>query len=118
MVYYGTSKIEEIYIGPEECDLSDACCIEMIKDIDEPVFYVTTCCNTDWVWKFRLDGESNYEMIKHTIIDAIFECENIAELMDNLDGIFVEDFDDIVMYEEEMHDELCCECCNHRGCLN
>lgn len=117
MVYHGTSKTETIYVGPEN-DLDRACCIDLIKAYDEPVFYVTTCCNTDWVWKFSMDGESNYEMIKHTIIDAAFECDNIVDLMDCLDAIFEEDFDDIVVYEEEMCDDCCCEECNHRSCLN
>lgn len=117
MVYHGTSVTEEIYIGPED-ELDDICCIEMTKAHDEPMFYVTACCNTDWVWKFKMDGESNYEMVKHTIIDAIFECDNIVELMGYLDEVFEEDFDDIIAYEEIGHDNYCCEACNHRGCLN
>lgn len=116
MVYHGTGIVEEIYMGPEG-DLEGVCCIELIKAPDEPVFYVTTCCNTDWSWKFYMDGESNYEMIKHTIIDAIFECNDIIELMDYLDAVFEENFDDIVVYEE-VCDNLCCENCNHRDCLN
>lgn len=117
MVYHGTSITETIYVGTQS-DLENTCCINLIKAHDEPIFYVTTCCNTDWVWKFSMDGESNYEMVKHTIIDTIFECSNIIELIDCLDAIFEEDFDDIVVYEEEVHDELCCENCNHRSCLN
>lgn len=116
MVYHGTNKTETIYISLED-DLEHVCGIELIKAYDEPVFYVTTCCNTDWVWKFSMDGESNYEMVKHTIIDAVFECDDIVELMDYLDAIFEEDFDDIVVYEE-VCDECCCENCNHRDCLN
>ena len=117
MVYHGTSIVEEICIGPDG-DLNDVCSINMIKAPDESVFYVTTPCNTDWLWKFRMDGVSNYEMIKHTIIDAIFECNNIIKLMDYLDNVFEEDFDDIVAYDEFAYDEFCCENCNHRGCLN
>jgi hypothetical protein len=116
MVYHGTGIVEEIYMGPDG-NLEDVCCVELIKVPDEPVFYVTTCCNTDWIWKFNMDGESNYEMIKHTIIDAIFECNDIIELMDCLDAVFEEDFDDIVVWEE-VYDDCCCENCNHRGCLN
>jgi hypothetical protein len=104
-------------MGPED-DHNDVCCIDLIKAFDEPIFYVTTCTNTDWVWAFHMDGESNYEMVKHTIIDAIFECDDIIELMDYLDAVFEESFDDIVAWEEEMYDDCCCENCNHRGCLN
>lgn len=116
MIYHGTSMIERIYMGTDD-NLSNACCIELTKAHDEPAFYITSCNNTDWSWTFRMDGESNYEMIKHTIMDAIFECNNITELMDYLDNVFEENFDDIVLYEE-MHDDCCCENCNHRGCLN
>ena len=117
MVYHGTSKIETIWVGPEN-DMDDVCCIDMTKVYDENAFYVSTCCNTDWVWKFNMEGETNYEMVKHTIIDEVFECENMIELMDHLDDIFGELFGDIVAYEDEAHDECCCEACNHRGCLN
>lgn len=117
MIYHGTTNTETIFIG-QEADLDDVCCIDLIKAHDEAVFYVTTCCNTDWVWQFYMNGETNYEMIKHVIIDAVFECDNIVELMEYLDDVFVEDFDDIIVYEEETHDDCCCENCNHRDCLN
>ena len=117
MIYHGTSKAETIFIGPEN-DLNDVCCIDLIKMHDEPAFCVTTCSNTDWVWKFYMDGESNYEMVKHSIIDAIFECNNIIELIDYLDEFFEENFYDIVVYEEEAYDDCNCEHCNHRSCLN
>ena len=117
MIYHGTSVTETIYVKSEN-DLENVCCIDLIKAHDESVFYVTTCSNTDWTWKFYMDGESNYEMVKHTIIDAVFKCNHIIELMDYLDTIFEENFDEIVVYEEKEHDDCCCENCNHRGCLN
>ena len=116
MVYNGTSITETIYVSTENEETT--CCIDLIKAHDEPVFYVTSCNNTDWMWAFCMDGESNYEMVKHTIIDAIFECDNIFELMDYLDETFEELFDDIVAREEEVYDDCCCENCNHRSCLN
>ena len=117
MVYHGTSKTETIYISIEE-NLENHFCIDLIKAHDKPVFHVTSCCNTNWVWTFCMDGESNYEMVKHTIIDAIFECDDIFELMDYLDETFEDIFDDIVVREEEACDDCCCENCNHRNCLN
>ena len=117
MIYHGTSNTETIWIGLEN-DLENVCCIDLVKAHDEPVFYVTTCCNTDWKWKFYMDGESNYEMVKHSIIDAIFECDNIIDLMDYLDAFFEETFDDIIVWEEKANDDCCCENCNHRGCLD
>ena len=117
MVYHGSTKMETIWVSPEN-DLEDVCCIDLTKAYDENVFYVTTCSNTDWMWKFYMEGESNYEMVKHTIIDEIFEADSFIELLDNLDDVFGEIFGDIIAYEEEGHDECRCENCNHRGCLN
>lgn len=117
MIYHGTANTETIFVGQED-DLEDIHYIELIKECDEPIFAVTACCNSDWLWRFYMDGESSYEMIKHTIMDAAFECDNIIELMDWLDEIFVKDFDDIIVYGKVMHDDCCCEQCNHRDCLN
>ncbi len=119
MVYHGTSKTETIWVGPAN-DLNEMHCIELTKSDDEPVFYVTACCNEDWVWAFYMDGESNYEMVKHTIIDALFECDGMGELLDMLDAIFADDFEDILVEDEDECecDECCCEYCNHRDCLN
>ena len=113
MNYCGTSFTEDIYLCNAN-DVNDEHCVSLIKGCDEPVFYVTTCCNSDWIWAFYMDGESNYEMIKHTIMDAAFECHDMFELMDMLDEIFEEDFDDIVVQTCEP----CCECCASRECLN
>lgn len=119
MIYHGTSNTETIWLGPEN-DLNEIHYIEMCKADDEPVFYVTTCCNDDWVWAFKLDASSNYEMIKFTIIDTAFDCCCINNLLDALDEIFAEDFADILVDNEDKCecDEDCCEQCNHRDCLN
>jgi hypothetical protein len=112
---------ETIWIGPEN-DLEEVHYIELHKADDEQVFYVTTCCNPDWVWAFWLDDSSNYEMVKFTIMEAAFEGCCINKVLDTLDDIFAEDFADILV-EDEDEDECdcngdCCEQCNHRGCLN
>lgn len=114
MVYYGTSVIETIWIGPED----ETHYIELIKADDEPIFYVTICCDEDWIWAFYLDGISNYEMIKHTIINVALDCDNMGELMNVLDVIFMEEFADIIVEDECRCDGDCCEYCNHRDCLN
>ena len=117
MVYYGTNETEIIWIGPAN-DLEEVHYIELIKSDDEPVFYVTACCNEDWVWAFNMNGVSNYEMVKHTIMDAAFECDRMGQLLDALDEIFIENFEDILVEDEEDECGCCCENCNHRGCLN
>ena len=124
MVYRGTSKTETIWFGPEN-DLEELHCIELCKAENESVCYVTTCCNSEWVWAFKLDAPSNYEMVKFIIMETIFECCCcINNLLDTLDDIFSEDFADILV--EDMDEcececegnENCCEQCDHRDCLN
>jgi hypothetical protein len=113
--------VETIWFSPMH-DVDDTHCIELIKADDESIFYVTSCCNDDWVWAFYMDGLSNYEMVKHTIMDVAFECADMCELFGELDAIFAVDFEDIVAGEiegeEECNDTCCCENCDHRGCLN
>lgn len=111
MQYIGTNDVEMIWIAPEE-DEEDQHYIELIKACDEPIFYVRSCCDPSWIYKFYMDGVSNYEMVKHTIVDAAFECDNMTELMDYLDDVFVENFDDIIVYDE------CDGCCGECGCGN
>jgi hypothetical protein len=123
MMYHGTSNTETIWFGPEN-DIEEVHYIELYKADDEQVFYVTTCCNDDWVWAFKMDASANYEMIKFTILDEMFDCCCINNLLDTLDAIFAEDFADILV-EDKDEDACecgcngnCCEQCNHRDCLN
>lgn len=121
MVYAGTNATETIWFAPLS-NVNEMHCIELIKADDESVFYVTSCCSEDWVWAFYMDGLSNYEMIKHTIMDTAFECDSMCQLLGVLDCIFATDFEDIIVCEIEEEDECneacCCENCSHRGCLN
>ena len=118
MMYHGTSNTETIWFGPEN-DLEEVHCIELYRADDEPVFYVTTCCNADWMWAFKLDVQSNYEMVKFTIMEAAFDCCCIHNLLDTLDDIFAEEFVDILVEDKGKYEcDECCENCNHRDCLN
>lgn len=117
MIYNGTNVTETIWFAPMHDD-NDTHCIELTKASDEPVFYVTTCCDEEWMWAFYMDGMSNYEMVKHTIMDAAFECVNMCQLLNELDAIFEENFADIVAYDECECDGNCCVNCDHRDCLN
>ena len=122
MVYHGTNKTEMIWVGPAN-DLEEMHCIELVESCDEPAFYVTACCNENWTWKFKMDGVTNYETIKHTIMDAAFECDSMGELLDDLDAIFADNFEDILVEgdnedEDEYECNCCCEYCDHRDCLN
>ena len=106
MKYIGTNETEIIYFGDED----DQHYIELIKASDEPIFYVRACCDPDWVYEFYY-SPSNYQMVVHTIVDAAFECDDMTELMDLLDDVFVESFDDIIVYDEcDGCGECKCEC--------
>jgi hypothetical protein len=112
MIYCGTDKVELIYFHLDE-DKNERHFITMEQDADENVFYVKTCCNPEWEWKFAYTA-GNYEMVKHAIFDAGFDSENMENMLYELDEIFEEYFEEIVML-----DECNCDCengCNHCGC--
>ena len=88
MILCGLYESERIIIHPYH-NLEESHWVDIIKDKDEPVFYVTCCCNEDWEWEFDY-SKTNYERIKHIILDCIFECNDMEALMDALDEIFEE----------------------------
>lgn len=110
MTYYGTEKAELIYFYLDE-DESDLHFIVIERDCDEPVFYVKTCCNNDWEWKFH-DTASNYEMVKHAIFDAGFDSKNMRDFLRELDNVFEEIFEEIVIWDNECNCETGCNHCN------
>lgn len=110
MQYIGTNEIEMVWLAPHGNE-EDQHYIELIKSCDDPIFYVRACCDPSWLYKFCYDV-SSYEMVKHTIVDAAFECDDMRELMDLLDDVFAETFDDIIVYDE------CDGCCGECGCGN
>lgn len=113
MIYNGTAKAELIYFHLED-DKNDAHFIAMEIDSDEPFFYVRTCCNSDWEWKFFY-SPSNYDMVRHAIWNAGFDSEDMEEMLCGLDQYFEDVFEEIVVWE---CDSTCdcedgCHCC---GC--
>lgn len=116
MIYNGTDKVELIWFHLDE-DESERHVITMEQDCDENVFYVRTCCNPGWEWKFYYTVD-NYEMVKHAIWDNGFDSEDMDEMLWNLDACFEEIFDEIVIWDECDCDGACdCETgCNHCGC--
>lgn len=110
MVYHGTSVHELIQfhaIGD-----SDLHFIEMMKAADEPTFSVTCCCDPDWYYEFYMDNNSDYERVKMTIMDELFDDQDIEELLDELSEIFEEVFEDILVED----DCDCDDCCAHCAC--
>lgn len=114
MIYNGTNKVELIYFHLENRP-GERHFIAMEINSDEPVFYVRTCCNPDWEWKFCYTT-SNYDMVKHCIWDVCFDSEDMDEALYELDGYFEEIFEEIVIWDEC---EATCDCesgCNHCNC--
>lgn len=110
MFYKGTAQVEHICIAPE-CDVDAEYCISMMKAEQDNAFYVTTNYDDDWFWEFYLDGMTNYEMVKHMIIDVVFDCDTMDEVIAELDNAFGDIFEDIVVEYECECDGSCGEDC-------
>ena len=109
MIYCGKCETELILMYEEE-DTEGPHYISLEKAVNEPTFCVSCCCDNEWVWTFQYRSVTDYERVKWCIMDVLHECENMYQLMDLLNEIFVEVFNDIVIYEEECCGN--CECCN------
>lgn len=110
MILCGFYESERIIVRPNSGRIEESHWIDLTKNGNEPVFYVTCCCNEDWEWEFDYD-KTSYERIKHIITDCIFACDTMEELIDTLDEIFEEmvygsDYDDV---------EECNGDCDHCG---
>lgn len=118
MVYEGTYEAERLVF--RECNNNVEHWIALSKAKNEPKFCVTCCCNEDWIWEFWYT-KSDYERIKFVVMEGICECDTADELMDELDEVFDEGFDDIVAYED-VNEFKCdgdcdeCECSRANGC--
>lgn len=110
MLYKGTTIMEHICVATEQ-DVHHEYCISMMKADSENAFYVTTDYDDDWFWEFYLDGATNYEMVKHMIVDVVFDCDNMDEVIETLDDVFEDIFKDIVVEYECECDGNCGEDC-------
>lgn len=108
MVYDGTYETEIIMVHPMD-DLDENHYIEIFKSPNEAYFYVTCCCDDDWMYEFEYN-KSDYERIKYNIMEAIFECDTMKELLDTLSEIFDDGFAPIC------EDDSCDEKCNCKNC--
>lgn len=118
MIYEGTFEAERLVFTEVGSDIEHW--IMLSKAKDEPKFCVTCCCNDEWIWEFWYN-KSDYERVKFTVMGSIFRCETTAELMNDLDSIFEENFSDIVAYDEEGSecDGNCEECkYEHTDCCD
>lgn len=114
MVYHGSSFAEVILMhtfdNPQEKYF-----IELTRLDDKPVMNVD-CIVGDQIyfWAFDISRISDYERIKFNILDAVFECDTIGELMETLQEVFTDGFADIMI--DNNHDECNIACCG--DCAN
>lgn len=106
MIYCETISRECIAIHPLD-GTDNTQYVELVKYGNEPKFAVWADDeNGAWVWEFDMACPSDYERVKMSIFDAIFECDTMIELIAAFDAIFESDFGDILIDDE-------CDCC---GC--
>jgi len=113
MLLCGTYETEKIMVHPDDNPHSSHY-IAITKDKDEPMFFVTSCCNDEWIWEF-VYTKTNYEIVKFLIMDCITECGTMGELIDALDAVFEEDCVEMLYNEAELQ-EIEIECdgdCEH-----
>lgn len=117
MIYCQTINKECIAVHPLD-DINNTQHVELVKYGDTPMFAVYMYDGEDeWVWEFEMYTPSDYERVKMNIFDAIFVCDTMLELAEALDAIFENDFDDILIRNEDGECEGCegCEedCCKY-----
>lgn len=111
MVYHGTVTSERIAFYPDG-DPTNMHYIEIARAPNEPLFWVGCCCDEDWFYTFAFESNSDYERVKYNIMEAVFECESMDELLTYLSEIFEDGFSNILI------SDACCEDCENKEYLN
>ena len=102
MIYHGTTKTETIIVHPFD-DETDVQFINMVTDAETSLLYVNI---DECSWEFMMRSISDYEWIKFTIMEVIQTVENMEELVSELNEVFVENFEDILVeYSDDFDDE-------------
>lgn len=109
MIYHGTEAVERIFVHNEN-EYNSAHWIDVSMNMLGGTFTVTCCCDEDWIWEFYY-SKTDYERIKFTIMNLIYECDDMGELLDALDDIFSEEFENILADEDEFECDGDCENC-------
>ena len=100
-------NLERFYVHPNNAP-HERHWIDIAMGTDAPTFAVTSCCDDEWIWEFWYD-KTSYDLVKHVVMDCIFECDDMDELIDALDEVFEENFEEIVVDEEFQEDEIQCD---------
>ena len=116
MVYYSNYATEGMVFHAKE-DVNHFYIIALTKNLDGETFRVEVNFNDDWYWELEMIPGA-YELVKHMIMDVAFECDNEDELLMELDAMFEDCFNEIVIWNDE-ECEATCDCnsgCNHCNC--
>ena len=102
MIYHGTTKTETILVHPFD-DETDIQFVDMVTDADLTILYVNV---DEYSWEFVLRSLSDYEWIKFAIMEVIQTVNDIEELVAELNEVFIENFEDILVeYSDDDDDE-------------
>lgn len=96
-------NIERIIIHPND-EPHTSHYIDLTVGGTDPTFAVTCYCDDEWIWEF-IYSQTNYEMIKHIIMDIMVECDSMEELIEELDEVFETEFMDIVCGDFDDEDD-------------
>lgn len=110
MLLCGVYEVEEIRVHPDD-DPHSSHYISIVTDKDVPKFSVTSCCDEEWVWDFWY-SKTNYDIVKHLVMDCVFSAETMDDLIDALDEVFEEYCSEIIFEEHDNDDcdvELECD---------
>ena len=99
MRYYGTCSVERIMMNPMD-DLNSVHYIELEKAANGCMLLVTCCREDTWAYAFRLNNNSDYERIKYNIMNIMFECETMSELLEVLSDVFENGFEEMLIKDE------------------
>lgn len=108
MVYYGTYTSERL-IFHAAGNPNDAHYIMLTKSADTPTFFVTCCCDEEWGYELLMESNSDYERVKWNIMNLIFDCETMDELLEEISEVIEDGFEGLLVNE-------CDGCCNCDHC--
>lgn len=116
MIYCRTMNTEQIAVHPMD-NMKDTRYVNLIKAGDIPRFLVAVEVNGDddmYCWEFDMTNLSDYERVKLNIFDTIFECDTMIDLVKELNDIFHDGFENILIEDDE-EEPSSCNYCKYRN---
>ena len=103
MILCGFGTLERILVH-EANDMDTQHYIDLAMSKDNPTFMVTCCCDEDWFYEFMY-SKSDYERVKFAIMEFVFDCDTMEELIASLTELFEDGFEEIVINSSNAQDE-------------